>query len=39
MVIPAYWGHVTYNLRASVGIAKEFHIDALRKKTTARAAA
>ena len=32
VVVPAFWGHLTYNLRAAVGVAKEFHMDALNKK-------
>ena len=29
VVIPALWGHMTYNLKASIGLAKEFHINAV----------
>ncbi len=27
MVVPMGWGHLTLNLAASVGLAKEFHMD------------
>ena len=31
IVVPARWGHITYNLQASVGLAKEFTSDPLSK--------
>ena len=27
LVLPVGWGHLTLNLKTSVGVAKEFHID------------
>ena len=29
IILPRGWGHLTYNLQASIGLAKEIHIDAL----------
>ena len=29
LLVPRKWGHLTYNLQASIGLAKELHIDAL----------
>ena len=35
LLVPRKWGHLTYNLQASIGLAKEMHVDALSSNSNA----